>query len=461
MTPSPDMDAVYGRIDAAGRLMMADARLAALHARAGGEEGGVLAVPQIASVARLAHRLGIVVSRPAIAADGDMDLDLWVRAQPEGDDVVLAITGWRLRDPHHPVAVPEVQREEDFARSQAELTWQIDRGLRFTALSAAAAAMIGKTEAELIGKQMTTLFRLQEDEEGTLAILSALAEQRRFDNQLAELRGKNEQPYMLSGAPVLDEAGHFVGFQGSAVAILDEPEPQPVAAPESDGGAFAERLEKALRAPLERIISDAEIIGEQPEGPLRRDYAGYARDIAAAGRHLRELVDDLVDLQAIERPGFHPAVEDIDLADVARRAAGLLAVRAATDKVRIEAPAESERAPAHGDFRRVLQIVMNLVTNAVRYSPEGAAVAIAVEADADAARLCVIDQGPGIAAGDQERIFEKFERLDTSEPGGTGLGLYIAQRLARAMGGDVKVDSIPGDGARFTLLLPVRTERSG
>ena len=102
----------------------------------------------------------------------------------------------------------------------------------------------------------------------------------------------------------------------------------------------------------------------------------------------------------------------------------------------------------------MLQIVMNLVTNAVRYSPEEAAVIIAVETDRDVTRLCVIDQGPGIAGSDQERIFEKFERLDVSEPGGTGLGLYIARRLARTMGGDVKVDSVPGNGARFTLSLP-------
>src|SRR5207249_1228638 len=149
--------------------------------------------------------------------------------------------------------------------------------------------------------------------EGSLLILSALAEQRRFDHQLAELRGKTTQLYVLSGAPHLDEAGNFIGFQGSATAVFDQPAPQPATSSDRPGAAFAERLEKALRTPLERIISDAETIGEQPEGPLRRDYAGYARDIAAAGRHLRELVEDLVDLQAIERPGFRPDIEDIDL----------------------------------------------------------------------------------------------------------------------------------------------------
>jgi signal transduction histidine kinase len=253
---------------------------------------------------------------------------------------------------------------------------------------------------------------------------------------------------------MLDGAGQFVGFQGSASAVLDESSPRLEPAPESDGGAFAERLDHALRGPLDKIITDAQTIGEQSEGPLRRDYAGYSRDIASAGRHLLELVNDLVDLQSIERPGFNPAPEDIDLADVARRAAGLLAVRAAADKVRIEGPNDTDRIPARGEFRRVLQIVMNLVTNAVRYSPEGGVVTIAVEAGRNEARLSVTDQGPGIAQADQQRIFEKFERLDSSDPGGTGLGLYIARRLARAMGGELTVKSVPGKGARFTVSLP-------
>src|SRR3546814_16760303 len=90
---------------------------------------------------------------------------------------------------------------------------------------------------------------------------------------------------------------------------------------------FGQRLDRALRQPLGRIIANADTISGQLQGQLRRDYANYASDIAAAGRHLMELVDDLADLQAIERPDFNPVMEDLDLADIARRAAGLLADR--------------------------------------------------------------------------------------------------------------------------------------
>jgi signal transduction histidine kinase len=237
-------------------------------------------------------------------------------------------------------------------------------------------------------------------------------------------------------------------MSSAAAAEVSLPEP----------GAFGERLDKALRAPLAQIIASAETIGAQGDGPIRTDYAGYAGDIASAGRHLLALVDDLVDLQAIERPDFRPEGEEIDLADVARRAAGLLAVRSGERRVKVDAPAAGESLPAAGDFRRALQIVVNLLTNAIRYSPEDGQVWIRTDREGDLAALIIADQGKGISAEDQTRIFEKFERVDPSEPGGTGLGLYIARRLARAMGGDVAVDSAPGQGARFTFTLPLRRE---
>jgi signal transduction histidine kinase len=310
-----------------------------------------------------------------------------------------------------------------------------------------------------VGHQLTRLFRLEEGEEGELPLLTALAEQRRFDGQIAELRGGRGGRYRLAGIPLIDGAGRFAGFRGSAAALPAAVPAAPAASvTHPEPGAFGERLDKALRAPLARIIASAETIGAQGEGPIRTDYAGYAGDIATAGRHLLALVDDLVDLQAIERPDFRPAGEQIDLADVARRAAGLLAVRSGERRVRIDAPAAGESLPAAGDFRRALQIVVNLLTNAIRYSPEDGQVWIRTDREGDLAALVIADQGKGISAEDQSRIFEKFERVDPSEAGGTGLGLYIARRLARAMGGDVAVDSAPGQGARFTFTLPLRSE---
>ncbi|MBA3898043.1 MAG: HAMP domain-containing histidine kinase, partial [Sphingomonadaceae bacterium] len=400
-----------------------------------------------ASMARLARTLGILVSRGVVAADGDHDLDLWVRARPDGDAVALAIGGWTPRPQRAPwlVAQPEIGARK--VETPGEWRFAPDTALRLTAL-----AIDGIDAAPLIGAPLTRLVRLIEDEDGDLPVIEALAAGQSFAGQRAVRRDRHGEEVVLGGVALRDGEGRFIGYDrtatGTPADVLGEPEDTPV------GTIVAERLDKALRAPLGRIVAQADAIGAQAEGPLRRDYADYAGDIAAAARHLLGLVDDLSDLQAIERPDFRVEREDIDLADVARRAAGLLQVRAVDRDVRIDRPGADETLPARGEFRRTLQILVNLIGNAVRYSPPGASVWIRSERDADSAVLIIADQGKGIAVDDQARIFDKFERVDPSEPGGSGLGLYIARRLARAMGGDVTVDSAPGQGARFVLTLP-------
>lgn len=435
---------VHARIDAEGVLVEADARLQALNARAGGMIGAPLAVPQLATLARLAQRLRVLVSRSVVAADGDGDLDMWVRAEPTGDGGVrLSVSGWRPRGAWRADADP-VERDIGLVGASGGWSWETDATLHLTHI----AEVPGIDAAALLGQPMTQLFKLGEDERGAVPILTALAMRSRFDDQPAALRATGAR-VQLSAVPRLDATGAFAGLAGSAVAVEADD-----TAPADQTLAFAARLDRALRAPLGRIIAHADSINAQAEGPLRQDYVDYAADIATAGRHLLGLVDDLVDLQAIERPDFAIASEPLDLADIARRAAGLLAVRAAAGGVRIDRPGADEILAATGEFKRALQILVNLIGNAVRYSPKDGMVWIRAERDGDRAVVVVADQGKGIAIEDQARIFEKFERVDPTEPGGSGLGLYIARRLARAMGGDITVDSAPGQGARFTFSLP-------
>lgn len=451
-TPDP----VFGWLDDSGCLVGADPALEDLHERAGGIPGGRLAVPQIAALAKLAERLGITVSRTIIAADGESDVELHIQAEPDRDGIKLAVTGWVMRDPAEPASGDSAMREHDFLRADADWLWETDHTLRLTALSPDAEAMLGAVEP-YIGQPLTGLFRFVEGEGGALPILNALAEHRRFERQEAILRPDGAQRVELTAVPLVDGNGRFAGFHGTAVAIEAKSEkPIPVTGEADVPDAFGRQINRALRAPLDRIVASAHSIEAQIDGPIRGDYAEYAGDIARAGRHLLGLIDDLVDLQAVERDDFAPQAENIDLADIARNAAGLLSVRASEKNIRIDRPADDETLPARADYKRVLQILVNLVGNAVRFAPEDSHVWIRCEQEGDLAAVIVADQGRGIAPEDQPRIFEKFERLSASEPG-TGLGLYIARRLARAMGGDIDVDSAPGQGARFVLTLPAGT----
>lgn len=449
---------IRGRLDLEGHLIEAEERLRELNARAGGAIGAPLAVPQLAQVGRLARRLGIPVSRNVIAADGEDDVELLVRAEPDEDGVTLNVSDWRPRSAWRageigPEPAPDVHR------SVGHWMWETDAALCITFLSLDAGVRYGFDGNAMFGQPLTRLFALEEDAQGSFPILSAVAMQTRFEGQRAVLRGTG-RAVKLSASPRFDAEGRFAGFLGAVEMPAAEPMPPRIDPEIADFGgfpdSFSQRLDRALRLPLGRIVANADSISARTDGPLQADYAEYAADIASAGRHLLALIDDLVDLQAIDGEDFRIASEPIDLADVVRRATGLLAVRAAEADVMIDQPQGDAWLPVAGEYRRALQVMVNLIGNAIRYSPRGGTVWVRLERENGLVHVIVADQGRGIALEDQERIFEKFSRLHPGEQSGSGLGLYIARRLARAMGGDVLVDSAPGMGARFIFSLPVR-----
>jgi signal transduction histidine kinase len=438
---------VHGKVDGQGRLIEADPPLLRLQERAGGVQGGALAIPQLASLVRLTRRLKIVLSRRVVAAHGDQDVDLWVQVTPLSDGVALAITGWQESAAAVPSPSLEAVRWRDFSRASADWIIETDAMLRVT-----------QPPANLpgsIGQPIEALFTLSCDEQGLTRIAEAARRAERCEDDAATfLIGTKSVPVRIAGVPLFDGIGALAGYQllisrRDPLTAPRYPDPPPL------DEAFGTQLGRAMREPLDRIIANADAIQDRGDGPVRRDYADYAEDIAGAGRHLLALVDDLVDLQTIERPDFQPEAEPVDLVDTALRAAGLLGVRAADHQVRLDPPAAGQLVMARGDFRRILQILINLLSNAIRHSPAGGAVLIRCEREGDIAAVVVADTGEGIAPEHQERIFERFERLGLRDGTGSGLGLYISRRLARAMGGDLGVDSAPGKGARFVFTLPV------
>ena len=437
-TPPP----VTGRVDSVGRLVAADAMLLDLQVEAGSELGAKLALPQLAAVARLVRKLGIAVSRPAIVAGQDHDVEMWVRAEPEGEDVLITIEKWRNRAPS-PSRLEVSPSDDDLIGKAIRNSWATDAELRFTTVSDELAQLVGVTAAEAMGQPVTRFLRLEEGDDGAMPMLSALAARAAFSGQPAMARGGNGQRIMLSGEPVRGDDGKFAGFRGRAVA---DHIAVPEAANEPEGTATIDpALDQALRSPLARIISAAEGIVERSDGPLRSDYAAYAGDIAAAARHLLSVIRSMVD-----QPG--ETADTLDLVVLAGDAVALVQPQADDRKVTLSMTGEAT-LPVHGDRRGVIQVLVNLLGNAVRHSPEGGHVTIELIRGATCASATIADQGKGVAPEDQERIFEKFERLE--DGGGAGLGLAIARRLARSMGGEISLMSSPGEGARFTVSLPL------
>jgi len=205
-------------------------------------------------------------------------------------------------------------------------------------------------------------------------------------------------------------------------------------------------LDEALRSPLDHIIAAADRIVDRSEGPLRSDYAAYAGDIAAAGRHLLSVIRSMTEQEAEE-------AARVDLAKLAGEAVQLVQPRATEQSVAIELVGAEKSVMAAGESRGTVQILVNLLGNAIRHSPTGGNVALIIERRGESVAATVADEGPGIAKADQQRIFERYERVGDA-PGGIGLGLAISRRLARSMGGDIELQSALGEGARFTLVLP-------
>src|SRR5215208_1914893 len=165
---SADGPPVLGRVDRAGRLIAADPKLEALQREAGSIVGQMLALPQVAAVAQLARKLGIAVARPAIAASVDHDVELWVRAVPEGDDVALAIEGWTPRPPVGPRLASLLGGATESESAEARHEWAADEELRIISLSRDLADYLAVDVAEIAGQPLTRLVRMEEDEAGEM-----------------------------------------------------------------------------------------------------------------------------------------------------------------------------------------------------------------------------------------------------------------------------------------------------
>lgn len=429
---------VHGRVDRQARLTEAGPALLRLQEEAGSRLGAPIAIPQLAAVIRSAMKLGVPLSRSVIAASADQDLDLWVRVEPDADGAALAIEGWKARPPAPPrlTLVASQSSPADDGNDKA-ISLTTDAELQIVEINDGLAERLGQEAPSLLGKPLTRLFQLVEDGEGVMPLLSAIGSRQDFAQQLARVRGgRDDQQVMLDGAAI--SAGHkFAGYEIRVTISGDGGEP---------AGMFDPVLDEALRSPLDHIIAAADRIVDRSEGPLRSDYAAYAGDIAAAGRHLLSVIRAMTEQEA--RKGA-----DLDLAAIAAEAIQLVQPRAQERGVSIEFIGSPEAALASGEGRGVVQILVNLLGNAVRHSPGEAVVSLSIERRGDLLAVTIADSGPGIAMADQQRIFERYERVG-NEPGGIGLGLAISRRLARSMGGDIELESAPGQGARFTLVLP-------
>jgi signal transduction histidine kinase len=176
-------------------------------------------------------------------------------------------------------------------------------------------------------------------------------------------------------------------------------------------------------------------------------YEGAERTIA--------LLNNFLDLSRLDAGKVQPVWREIELAAALQRAVGSIEPAAEAKQIRVEVSAARALPTLRTDPVRFQQILVNLLTNAVRHGPEGQPVTLNVEDASPKLRVCIIDRGAGVPPDLRDRIFEPFERFDPQSGVGTGLGLPVSRRLAEVLGGTLTVDDTPGGGATFVLTLPM------
>ena len=215
---------------------------------------------------------------------------------------------------------------------------------------------------------------------------------------------------------------------------------------------FLANMSHELRTPLNAILGYTELMADGAYGEPSEKMLGIL-----TGRHLLGLINDVLDLSKIEAGQLELELSDYSVQDIAQAVRSTLEPLAADKKLAFKVETPSELPPGHGDGRRLTQVLINLVGNAIKFTDAGE-VAIKAEANNGSFHVSVRDTGPGISAADQTKLFQEFQQADnaiTKKKGGTRLGLAISKRIIEMHGGKIWVESQPGQGWTFAFTLPV------
>src|SRR3989475_9256629 len=222
---------------------------------------------------------------------------------------------------------------------------------------------------------------------------------------------------------------------------------------------FLANMSHELRTPLNAVIGFSEVLIERMFGEVNAKQEEYLEDILASGRHLLSLINDILDLSKIEAGRMDLELADFHLPQAIDNAVTLVRERAMRRGITLEVAVDDRLGALRGDERKVKQVLLNLMANAIKFTPEGGRVEVRAAVANGVAEIAVSDTGVGIAAEDQEAVFEEFRQVGTDyakKHEGTGLGLTLSRKFGELHGGKLWVKSQVGQGSTFTFTLPLK-----
>jgi PAS domain S-box-containing protein len=221
---------------------------------------------------------------------------------------------------------------------------------------------------------------------------------------------------------------------------------------------FLANMSHELRTPLNAIIGFSEVLTERMFGELNDKQDEYLKDIHASGQHLLSLINDILDLSKIEAGRMELERSDFDLPNALANALILVRERASRRGIRLGSTIDERLGMISGDERKVKQVLLNLLSNALKFTPEGGRIDVSARLHDGVAEVSVSDTGIGIAPADQDAVFEEFRQVGTADKKseGTGLGLALSRKFIELHGGRIWVKSELGTGSTFTFTLPLQ-----
>jgi signal transduction histidine kinase len=423
---------------------------------------------------------GILTSAIALssqALDGRIAIAVLIFTATYGGALAVMILGAHKTALSRAADAAELERRgeiiqlllKDFEAGASDWLWETgpDGGLVY--VSDRLAQILRREPECLIGAKLHQAAGMSQTASGwrTLAVLMA-QRQPVCDLEVPVRHKKASVWWQLNARPLRDASGAFRGYRGvgSDITARREAAVQVLRAKEAAERASAAKsrflatMSHELRTPLNAIVGFSEIIADQRDGPIgHARYADYARSIRDSSKHLAALISDILDVSRFESGSATLAEQEVDVVEVAEVVVKMCRAGARANDIAIIEDFAVEPVIVRGELIRLQQIMINLVNNAVKFTPAGGTVRVALARDQRGGlEFVVSDNGIGISRHDLKRIFEPFVQAEDGNArrfGGIGLGLAISRSLARLHDGDVVITSRPGKGTVAKLVLPL------
>ncbi|MDA0305011.1 MAG: PAS domain S-box protein [Proteobacteria bacterium] len=360
------------------------------------------------------------------------------------------------------------ERFRDFSEAASDWFWEMDENLRLTYFSGRFTEISGIANEDLIGKTRQKS-GLDMEDKNILRNIADLEAHRPFkDFEHARTLANGDIVYMSTmGKPVFDADGNFKGYRGTGRDITERKQVEEdlrhalVRAEEANHAksVFLATMSHELRTPLNSIIGFSDTIKAQIFGALGSPkYLEYACDINASGTHLLDVITDILDISKIEAGETQITEEDVELISLVESGIKMLQERAENDGITLSRIFPNDCPLLRADARYIKQIIINLVSNAVKFTERGGAVSLEITLDDNnAVLLTVTDTGVGIDEANIDKVLEPFSQVGdiySRSFEGTGLGLPLAKSLTELHGGTLEINSQPGKGTVVMVRFP-------